>query len=82
MKLFGSSNVSVDLGFLHAGYVSAYPRPYGEWGMPVGGSEPSVQLDLVEALRLQSESLAGALPEPSAVVGMSGSDGTISYLVA
>jgi len=44
--------------FLHAGYISAYPRTL--WVDTYGNQAPEIQLDMVEALRLKAEVVAGA----------------------
>ncbi len=56
MKLMVASLVETVDSFLHAGYISAYPRPLEPDAYPPGLEAPSavmnLQLDLVEALRL------------------------------
>jgi hypothetical protein len=68
MQILGGSVDVVGAGqraaelFLHAGYISAYPRTL--WPDMVQVGTPKVELDLVEAFRLQSEQVAHALPTP------------------
>ena len=68
MKLIAASIIDKVDTFLHAGYISAYPRPLYAEAYPVGdgGDIPVAeivhQLNLTEALRLESESLAAAVP--------------------
>ena len=68
MKLIAASIIEKVDTFLHAGYISAYPRPLYAEAYPVGsGGDVSAaeivhQLDLTEALRLEGESLAAAVP--------------------
>ncbi|MCP4600316.1 MAG: hypothetical protein GY847_07255 [Proteobacteria bacterium] len=67
MKLIAANMVDKVDSFLHAGYVSAYPRPLESYDYPLGsesmGSDVDViyHMDLVEALRLEGESLAAGL---------------------
>lgn len=67
MKLIAASIIEKVDTFLHAGYISAYPRPLQAEAYPVGdgGDIPAAeivhQLDLTEALRLE-ESVAAAVP--------------------
>ncbi len=66
MQIFGGS---IDVGnaaqqaadtFLHAGYISAYPRAFElEY---LGELKPALDIDLVEAFRLQGETVAQAFP--------------------
>jgi len=60
MKILAGSIVEATTSFLHAGYISAYPRPLDPYQYPIGQASPSLQLDLTEALRLKGEALAGA----------------------
>jgi hypothetical protein len=61
MEILGASTVQAAETFLHPGYISAYPRTlYPEMGYPIQHSDPTVQLDMAEALRLQNETLASA----------------------
>jgi hypothetical protein len=53
--------------FLHAGYISAYPRPL--WSHAYGNGTTVVQLDMVDALRLKGETIAAAV---------TGGDGTLA----
>jgi len=66
MKILAGSLQSAADTFLHAGYISAYPRPY--YPHAYGYDSPKIELDLMEALRLKGEVLAsGALPDGVAV---------------
>ncbi|MCP4677306.1 MAG: hypothetical protein GY854_17690 [Deltaproteobacteria bacterium] len=64
MKLIAANMVDKVDSFLHAGYISAYPRPLESYGYPLGSEEAgsNVQvlyhMDLAEALRLEGETLA------------------------
>ncbi len=68
MKLIAASIIDKVDTFLHAGYISAYPRPLYAEAYPVGDggdipvAEIAHQLDLTEALRLEGESLAAVVP--------------------
>lgn len=57
--------------FLHAGYISAYPRTIAR-SFDFSTKEPVVELDLVQALRLKGESLGGRAS------GVDGAMGAIS----
>ncbi len=56
MKIIASSLMDQVDRFLHAGYISAYPRPLELEIVEAG--PPQLQLDVVEALRLQGETVA------------------------
>ena len=56
MKILASSIQQAADTFLHAGYISAYPRTLYSYGY--GNSSPKMELDVAEALRLQGETLA------------------------
>ncbi len=56
MQLFAASVAEAAESFLHAGYISAYPRTL----MHLPSGEPKLQLDVTEALRLEGETLAAA----------------------
>lgn len=61
MKLFGGSLLESADSFLHAGYISAYPRALEGSSYPLGADEgvsavTTHQLDVVEALKLGSSS--------------------------
>jgi hypothetical protein len=63
MKILAASIARAADSFLHAGYISAYPRPLNEYSYP--DSLPVEQLDVAESLRLQGETLAsGATADP------------------
>ena len=74
MKILSGSVAQAADNFLHAGYISAYPRQLEPHNL--GTAEPQVQLDMAEALRLQGETLAAAAPsgmgEPLATVAATG----------
>ena len=53
MKIFGASITDTVQTFLHAGYISANPRTWGSYMYP--DSDPTIQLDVQEALRLKTE---------------------------
>ena len=57
MKLIGASIVETIDNFLHAGYMSAYPRPLEPYAYPAGSEYSNAvltqELDMVEALRLR-----------------------------
>ncbi len=60
MRILASALVDTVDQFLHAGYISAYPRTlYPD--MLLYGDGPSVQLDMVQALQLQGETAAAAV---------------------
>ena len=62
MKILAGSLQTAADTFLHAGYISAYPRPY--YPHNYGYQTPKLELDMMEALRLKGEVLAsGALPD-------------------
>jgi hypothetical protein len=58
MRILASSLIDTAHGFLHAGYISAYPRTMDPSFLP--SDAPKLQVDLAEALRLQGESLGAA----------------------
>ncbi|MDX9999889.1 MAG: hypothetical protein RBU30_01200 [Polyangia bacterium] len=61
MQILGASLANTLQGFLHPGYISAYPRTFEpQMGYPIEYTDPTLQLDLVQALRLQSDALAGS----------------------
>jgi len=62
--------------FLHAGYVSAYPRTF-HWDMSelAAGHAPALQLDVADALRLEGEALGGAGDPGAAAAAVTGSGG-------
>lgn len=59
MQVLGSSITEAVQTYLHSGYISAYPRPLE--GYVLEGAEPSLTLDMAQALQLQGETLASAL---------------------
>jgi hypothetical protein len=81
MKILASALVDAAKTYLHAGYISAYPRPlYPE--MYYGNGEPTLQLDMVQALQLQGEAAAAALPDGGAAVSTALASGSASMLAA
>lgn len=82
MQLIGASLVETVDSFLHAGYISAYPRPLEPDAYPPGSGEGTsavlnVQLDLVEALRLGAPATdTGDGVDTSAAVIFGGGGGT------
>jgi len=69
--------------FLHAGYISAYPRTL--WVDTYGNQAPEIQLDMVEALRLKAEVVAGATTSsdaPLAAVSSLGSGDWYTWVAA
>jgi hypothetical protein len=60
MRILASALVDTVDQFLHAGYISAYPRSlYPD--MMLYGEGPTLQLDMVQALQLQGETAAATL---------------------
>ncbi|MBT3222486.1 MAG: hypothetical protein HN348_25720, partial [Proteobacteria bacterium] len=55
MKIIGSAAETIQT-YLHAGYISAYPRTYEFYDY----AEPTLQLDVAQALQLNGETLASA----------------------
>jgi hypothetical protein len=85
MKILASALVDAVKSYLHVGYVSSAPRPiepeeiYG----PGSGGEVSMQLDMVEALRLQGEAAAAAaMPDGGATIASAAASGSVSMLGA
>ncbi len=62
MKILASSIQQVADTFLHAGYISAYPRTL--YAYNYGNTTPKLELDVAESLRLQGETLATAAVAP------------------
>ena len=58
MKILASSIQQAADTFLHAGYISAYPRTL--YNYAYGNTAPKLELDVAESLRLQGETLAAA----------------------
>ncbi len=58
MNVLAASALEAGEAFLHAGYISAYPRQL--WSHAYPSIEPSLQLDVAEALKLKDE-VAGLL---------------------
>ncbi len=54
MKILAAAITDTVERFLHAGYISAHPRPADEYSI-LGDGEVYLQLDMVEALKLQGE---------------------------
>ncbi len=73
MKILASSLARAVETFLHAGYISAHPRPYH--GRFLGGSEIKVEVDVVQALRLEGETITGALSVPDGAAVAAGTWG-------
>ncbi len=71
MQIFGANLVNAVSGFLHTGYISAYPRTYSFSGDP--SSLPQVEMEVGEALRLEGEAVGG-------LIGNGGGDGVASSL--
>jgi hypothetical protein len=67
MEIVGASLLRAAEIFLHAGYVSAYPRPFRPYTFP--DTEPSVQIDVAEALRLEGETLTADAGGPVVEAG-------------
>jgi hypothetical protein len=60
MRILASALVDSVDQFLHAGYISAYPRTL--WpDMVLYGEAPTLQVDMVQALQLQGETAAAAV---------------------
>ncbi len=60
MRILASALIDTVDQFLHAGYISAYPRTlYPD--MLLYGEGPTLQLDMVQALQLQGETAAATL---------------------
>jgi hypothetical protein len=74
MKILASSIQQAADTFLHAGYISAYPRTL--YSYSYGQGSPRMELDVAEALRLQGETLAagtgGEVTVAAAAVSSSG----------
>jgi hypothetical protein len=67
--------------FLHAGYISAYPRTlYPD--MLLYGDAPTLQLDMVQALQLQGETAAATLGGGSQLAAAAASTGNPTMLAA
>lgn len=85
MKILASALVDAVRTYLHAGYVSGAPRPIDphEVYSPETVGEVSMQLDMVEALRLQGEAAAAAaMPDGGATIATAAASGSLSMLGA
>lgn len=60
MRVVAASLTERASSFLHAGYISAYPRSVYPDAYPVEHQAAAIQVDVAEALRLQGEQLASA----------------------
>ncbi|MBT3224606.1 MAG: hypothetical protein HN348_36525, partial [Proteobacteria bacterium] len=54
MEVIGSAVTEATQNYLHAGYISAYPRSLGHYNF----GEPTLQFDVAQALQLKGEALA------------------------
>ena len=71
MRILAASLVDSVDQFLHAGYISAYPRTL--WpDMLLEGAELSLQLDMVQALALQGDTAAAAVGSGSSSLAAAG----------
>lgn len=59
MQILASSIEKASEAFLHAGYISAYPREFEAYGY---NTVSGVQYEVAEALRLEGETLASHIP--------------------
>lgn len=82
MKVLAASIAQAADSFLHAGYISAYPRPLNEWSYP--DTAPVEQLEVAEALRLKGEALASGatLDSGAPFLAISGAELTTVALAA
>jgi len=62
MQIIASSIQQVANQFLHAGYISAYPRTF--YPHSYGYKDPELQIEVTEALRLKGEVLANLVSAP------------------
>ncbi len=61
MQILGASAMRVAEIFLHPGYISAYPRTFEpDMGYLIWNGDPTLQLNMGEALRLQGDATASA----------------------
>ncbi len=74
MRIMAGSLERVADTFLHAGYISGYPRPFNSYYY--GNSQPKLELDMVDALRLKGEVLAGAAQLPERITAAVASSGS------
>jgi hypothetical protein len=85
MKILASALVDTVRSYLHAGYVSAYPQPIDPHSV-YGGEEMvelHMQIDMVEALRLQGEAAAAAaMPDGGAAIATAAASGSVTMLGA
>jgi hypothetical protein len=85
MKIIAASIAKVTEAadtFLHAGYISAYPRPLNEYSYP--DTAPVEQLDVVQALQLKGETLASGstLPDSASPHLLAGDLTTVALVAA
>ena len=75
MRILASALMDSVDQFLHAGYISAYPRTL--WpDMLLEGGSPTLQLDMVQALQLQGDSAAAAVGGTGSHLAAAASAGT------
>ena len=73
MKILAGSLERAADTFLHAGYISAYPRPYAAYNY--GYTQPKLEIELVEALRLKGEVLASGAQLPESLAAAATASG-------
>jgi hypothetical protein len=85
MKILASALVDAVKTYLHSGYVSSSPRPIDpeEVFDPEIAGEVTMQIDMVEALRLQGEAAAAAaMPDGGAAVATAVASGSVTMVGA
>ena len=73
MKILAGSLERAADTFLHAGYISAYPRPY--YPHSYGSSPTKIEMDMLDALRLKGEVLASSAQLPDGIVAAATTSG-------
>ena len=80
MKILASSIQQAAETFLHAGYISAYPRTL--YPHDYGNTSPRMELDVAEALRLQGETLAAVTTHDTTVAAAVAAPGSWPTMLA
>ncbi len=81
MRILASALVDTVDQFLHAGYISAYPRTlYPD--MMLYGDGPTLQLDMVQALQLQGETAAATIGGGGQLAAVAASTGSPTLVAA
>lgn len=75
MRILASALMDSIDQFLHAGYTSAYPRTLEPWSLMADG-EPTLQLDMVQALQLTGDSAAAAVGQGGSALATGAASGS------